>query len=331
MFNVTETIAQPTSTDSPEQAAAVLETLTVPNLKAIATKLGLAYRSRDTKPALIASITGATPAPVETEVEAPEVDGPVGVDVDGVRVATTYRVDLVDQPDAELDAADELARLTRQHGDAMEAAYQDQIAAAEADPETLTVEEFEQQHAEADEPDAAALATAEHDPSDLAAGDAINVTSGKKPYLLILDTVETDEKGTTVTGRTYLVKVMDISPTARTVKLAGGDYTLVRPAGSDMTDEAMVRLVRPDRFVTATKTAKSPAKVKAPAGPVADNLASGTTTAGEVWTVARFGLDVVVTVNGHSDSDTWGDEATARKEFVEQVTGLVCEPVFANA
>jgi len=53
-----------------------------------------------------------------------------------------------------------------------------------------------------------------------------------------------------------------------------------------------------------------------------DQFASGVTSGGERWSVARFGALVVTTVSGASDDELWPDARAARREFADRVAAL---------
>jgi hypothetical protein len=53
-----------------------------------------------------------------------------------------------------------------------------------------------------------------------------------------------------------------------------------------------------------------------------DQYATGITTDGERWAVARFGALVVTSVEGTADDEQWPDDLTAGREFADRVETL---------
>jgi hypothetical protein len=53
-----------------------------------------------------------------------------------------------------------------------------------------------------------------------------------------------------------------------------------------------------------------------------DQYATGITSDGERWSVARFGALLVTSVEGDADDKQWPDELTASREFADRAATL---------
>ncbi|MBM0206650.1 hypothetical protein JNW90_29295 [Micromonospora sp. STR1s_5] len=286
-FDTAEIIANLAATDSDTAARELLVDLSVGNLQALCSKVGLTYRSRDRKPALVSALASwastqdaqvaahneRTPAEQEADADAEQVtedeehdetacpecgagadephgdgpNGPCSLDADPV----TVDLALVAEATAECAAAAQPAEVPVGNAPAEQPAV---VRVPVPNSRIVRLVPVEDAPAEQDAaegwrgPEVGAYLL-------IAAGVATT-----KSVLFLADEVTSTDKGVEVKGRQFLIKHRELSRAVKTVTLASADDAkVVLPAGTVLDDaakEALVVAARPERFGPGGKEAR---------------------------------------------------------------------------
>lgn len=245
-------------------ARELLDDLSVGNLQALCTKAGIAYRSRDRKPALVAALINWSAAQTgEDGTEEPAAAPAVTADRDednnctecGEHTSDPHAPGCPNELTSEDLAATDTPATTEEpaEADELEEMYAEELTADEPGQEESTEE------APAEEP---AVAPAGFTGPQV--GEYLLIAPGvatTKSILFLVDsTAATEDGAVEVKGRQFLIKHRTISPLAKVVKVTSADdYEVVLPAGTALDDaakEVLVVAARPERFGPGGKEAR---------------------------------------------------------------------------